>query len=223
VVTIKDTHPKAEKVPEETAQTEAMTSIRETNEVGAILTADEYFKVLRKKDTRAAFWKFEDVRAKLDELGKDPLREAERRFVTTVNSDTEELTGASPFLFIGWQLIHPGEHVPAHRHNSVAIYHILQGEGYTVVEDEKYHWEKGDTLACPAWHYHEHFAEGDEDTLMYVVQDMPMLAAGRMLFWEEPEGKENIRQMVVGSSKSWSVTRKDAAKDVEFEDVNEGA
>ena len=188
-------------------------SIRESNEVAKVLTADEYFKVIRKKDTRAAFWKFKDVKDKLEELGKDPLREAERRFVTTVNSDTEELTGAVPFTFIGWQLIHPGEHVPAHRHNSFAIYHILEGEGYTDVEGKRYHWEKGDTLACPAWHYHEHFAEGEEDTLMYVVQDMPMLAASRTLFWEEPEGKENIRQMVLGTSDSWSVTREDDTDD----------
>ena len=200
---------RAERVAEAARRVEAMPSVSETNEVAKILTADEYFKVVRKKDTRPAFWKFSDVKAVLDELGKDPLREAERRFCTTVNADTEDLVGATPYVFIGWQVIHPGEHVPPHRHNSVAIYHILQGTGYTVVEDVKYHWERGDTLACPAWAYHEHFAEGDEDTIMYVVQDMPMLAAGRMLFWEEPMGQENIRHMVQGTSRSWSVTRKD--------------
>jgi hypothetical protein len=44
---------------------------------------------------------------------------------------------------------------------------------------------------------------------MYVVQDMPMLAAARVLMWEEPAGHENIRHMVQGSSVSWSVTRTD--------------
>ncbi len=184
-------------------------SVRETNEVGAILTADDYFKVVRKTNTRPAFWKWKDVKGTLDRLAEDPIREAERRFCTLVNSDTEELTGASPYIFIGIQLIHPGELVPKHRHNSVAIYHILQGKGYSEVEGVKYHWEKGDTLTCPAWAYHEHMAEGDEDTIMYVVQDMPMLTAGRMLFWEEPAGQENIRHAVSGASPSWSVTRKD--------------
>jgi gentisate 1,2-dioxygenase len=187
-----------------------MPSIRESNEVARILSSDEYFKVVRKKNTRPAFWKFDDVMAVLEELGREPLREAERRFCTTVNSDTEELNGATPTIFLGWQLIHPGEHVPEHRHSSVAIYHILQGEGYTVVEDVRYHWKRGDTLACPAWAYHEHFAEGTEDTLMYVVQDMPQMAAQRTLFWEEPRGNENIRHLVEGTSKSWSVTREDA-------------
>lgn len=194
------------------AELAQMPTVDKTNEVGGILTSDEYFKVIRKRDTRAAFWKFADVKASLDRLGEEPLREAERRFCTTVNTDTGEMVGATPFTFIGWQLIHPGEEVRPHRHSSFAIYHILQGRGYTVVQETgsewtKYKWEKGDTLSCPAWAYHGHYAEGDEDTLMFVVQDMPMLAAQRTLFWEEPMGQENIRHMVVGASPSWSVTR----------------
>ena len=111
---------------EERVSKAEMPSVRETNEVGAILTADDYFKVVRKVNTRPAFWKWKDVKGTLDRLGEDPIREAERRFCTLVNSDTEELTGASPFIFIGIQLIHAGELVPTHRHSSVAIYHILQ-------------------------------------------------------------------------------------------------
>ena len=195
--------------PEKSAAHDNLPTVRETNEVGAILTSDEYFKVLRKKNTRPAFWKWKDVKAKLDQLAADPLREAERRFCTTINSDTEELAGAAPFVFIGWQILHPGEEVPNHRHNSYAIYHILQGRGYTIVENVKYEWEKGDTLSCPAWAYHAHYPQGDEDTIMYVVQDMPMLAASRTLMWEEPQGQENIRHAVQGASKSWSTTRTD--------------
>jgi gentisate 1,2-dioxygenase len=192
-----------------------MPSVRESNEVASVLTSDEYFKVVHKPDTRPAFWKFSDVRAALDRLAAEPLVEAERRFCTTVNADTGDLVGATPFIFIGWQLIHPGEEVRPHRHSSVAIYHILQGRGYTAVQEAgsswtKYYWEKGDTLACPAWAYHAHYAEGEEDTLMYVVQDMPMMAAGRTLFWEEPLGQENIRHLVLGASASWSVTRQAA-------------
>jgi gentisate 1,2-dioxygenase len=189
-----------------------MPNITETNENAAILTADDYFAVIRKRDTRPAFWKLGDVKSVLEKMGDEPLCEAERRYCTMVNTDAGEMSGATPSIFIGWQLIHPGEVVPPHRHNSVAIYHILQGTGYTAVQsagDEwaKYHWERGDTLACPAWAYHAHYAEGEEDILMYVVQDMPALAANRTLFWEEPMGQENVRHQVLGTSESWSVTR----------------
>lgn len=198
------------KVDEETLQAhEQLPAVHSSSDAAGVLTADDYFKVVRHKNTRPALWKFSDVMEPLNKLGAEPLREAERRFVAPVNTDAGELVGATPFMFLGFQLLHPGEHVPPHRHNSVAIYHILQGRGYTVVEGTKYEWEKGDTLACPAWAYHEHVIEGDEDTLMYVVQDMPMLAAARILMWEEPMGQENIRHMVQGSSESWSVTRTD--------------
>jgi len=194
-----------------------MPDVTSSTESAKVLTADEYFKVVHKPDTRPALWKWSDVRQTLDQLADEPLREAERRFCTTINTDTGELNGATPFIFLGWQLIHPGEVVPPHRHNSVAIYHILQGKGYTTVQSAgdtwaKYHWEKGDTLACPSWAYHAHYAEGDEDAIMYVVQDMPMLAANRTLFWEEPLGQENIRHEVAGNSPSWSITRTDVAE-----------
>ena len=132
---------------------------------------------------------------------------AERRFVALVNEDHGDLAGASPGIFIGIQLIHPGEVVPDHRHNSVAIYHYLQGTGFTTVEGVKYAYKRGDTVVCPAWAYHEHRATGDEDTIMYVAQDMPEMAAKRTLFFEEPVGVENVRHMVQGTSKSWSATR----------------
>jgi gentisate 1,2-dioxygenase len=195
-------------------QLSQMPDVYTSSEAASVLTADDYFKVVHKRDTRPAFWKWGDVKQTLDQLATEPLREAERRFCTTINSDTGELAGATPTIFLGWQLIHPGEEVPPHRHSSVAIYHILQGSGYTAVQSagqtwSKYHWEVGDTLSCPAWSYHAHYAEGEEDTIMYVVQDMPMLAANRTLFWEEPLGQENVRHLVAGNSPSWSVTRTD--------------
>lgn len=124
-----------------------------------------------------------------------------------MNEDHEDLAGASPGIFIGIQMIHPGEHVPNHRHNSVAIYHYLQGTGATTVEGQRYEFKPGDTIVCPAWAYHEHEATGDEDVIMYVAQDMPEMAAKRTLFFEEPVGVENVRHMVQGTSKSWSATR----------------
>jgi gentisate 1,2-dioxygenase len=174
---------------------------------GRVVTADEYFKRVRHHNVRPAKWSAEDMMETLEELGKDPLRHAERRFVSLVNEDHGEMAGASPGIFIGIQLIHPGEVVPNHRHNSVAIYHYLQGTGFTTVEGTKFPYKKGDTIVCPAWAYHEHAATGDEDTIMYVTQDMTEMAAKRTLFFEEPEGVENLRHMVQGTSKSWSATR----------------
>ncbi len=172
-----------------------------------VITADEYFKRVRQAPVRGCKWDGDEMLALLEELGKDPLRHAERRFVSLINEDHGDMAGAAPGIFIGIQLIHPGEHVPNHRHNSVAIYHYLQGTGFTTVEGVRYPYKKGDTVVCPAWAYHDHEATGTEDTIMYVCQDMPEMAAKRTLFFEEPEGVENLRHMVQGTSQSWSATR----------------
>ncbi|MCY3828995.1 MAG: cupin domain-containing protein [Rhodospirillaceae bacterium] len=174
-----------------------------------VITADEYFQRVRHGAVRGCKWDGDEMLGLLEELGKDPIRHAERRFVALVNEDHGDLAGAAPGIFIGIQLIHPGELVPNHRHNSVAIYHYLQGRGWTTVEGVRYPYKRGDTIVCPAWAYHEHHAdpEHDEDTIMYVAQDMPEMAAKRTLFFEEPQGLENVRHMVQGTSKSWSATR----------------
>ena len=172
-----------------------------------VISADEYFQRVRHTQVRGCKWEGDEWKALLEKLGKDPIRHAERRFIALVNEDHGDLAGASPGIFIGIQMIHPGEHVPNHRHNSVAIYHYLQGTGATTVEGTRYEFKPGDTIVCPAWAYHEHEATGDEDVIMYVAQDMPEMAAKRTLFFEEHVGVENVRHMVQGTRKSWSATR----------------
>jgi hypothetical protein len=146
---------------------------------GRVISADEYFKRVRHTPVRGCKWSAAEWRSVLAELGKDPIRHAERRFCSLINED----------------------------HGDVAIYHYLQGTGFTTVEGVRYPYAKGDTIVCPAWAYHKHEATGDEDTIMYVTQDMTEMAAKRTLFFEEPEGLQNVRHMVQGTSKSWSATR----------------
>ena len=130
-----------------------------------------------------------------------------RRFVSLINDDHGDLAGASLGISIGIQLIHPGELVANHRHNSVAVYHYFQSTGFTAVDGTRYSYRKGDTIVCPPWAYHEHQATGDEDTIMYVCQDMTEMAAKRTLLLEEPVGVQNLRHMVQGTGESWSATR----------------
>ena len=75
------------------------------------------------------------------------------------------------------------------------------------MEGTRYSYKKGDTIVCPPRAYHEHEATGDEDTIMYVRQDMTETAAKRTLLLEKPVGVEDVRHMVQGTSESWSATR----------------
>ena len=94
-----------------------------------------------------------------------------------MNNDFEGAPGDSPAVFMGVQRIHPGEHVPPHRHNSVAIYYWIQGSGKAIVGEEEIRFKAGDFFSCPAWHAHEFFNDGDEDMIMIAVHDLHLAGA----------------------------------------------
>jgi gentisate 1,2-dioxygenase len=162
-----------------------------------MMTDDEYYPFLVKKNIRPAIWRWADARPKLEELSRDKLRRADRRFLSLVNADTGEAGGVLPSLFLGLQIINPGEHIVPHRHNSYALYHIIQGEGYSIVGEHRFDWSRGDTFACSPWASHEHVNTGTEPAIQYVIQDMPARAMERNLMWEEPIGR--MFHMVEGS------------------------
>jgi gentisate 1,2-dioxygenase len=156
---------------------------------GKFMTDDEYYPYLAKENLRPVMWRWQDLAPRLQEVAKDKLRRADRRFIALVNTDTGECGGALPSVFIGIQIINPGEHIMAHRHNSYAIYHIVQGVGYSIVEGRKFEWSRGDTFVCPPMASHEHIATGTEQAIQYVIQDMPARIMERNLIWEEPIGR----------------------------------
>lgn len=78
----------------------------ERTEWAQMMTDDEYYPFLVKKNIRPAIWRWADARPKLEELSKDKLRRADRRFLSLVNSDTGEAGGVLPSLFLGLQIDH---------------------------------------------------------------------------------------------------------------------
>lgn len=161
----------------------------ERTEWSKFMTDDEYYPFLVKKNIRPAVWRWKDLMPHVEKVSADPLRRADRRFIALVNADTGEAGGVLPSIFLGIQAINPGEHIVPHRHNSYALYHIVQGTGYSIVGGYKFEWSRGDTFACSPWASHEHINTGDELAIQYVIQDMPARAMERNLMWEEPIGR----------------------------------
>jgi gentisate 1,2-dioxygenase len=54
------------------------------------------------------------------------------------------------------------KHSGAHRHFYEETNYILSGEGYSVIEDQKYEWKQGDVLVIPIFSWHQHFNTGRE-------------------------------------------------------------
>src|SRR5579883_1685183 len=129
-----------------------------------LMSDDEWYPKAVRGMIRPARWNWQDCYAKLKEISSDPIPGADRRFIILVNEDTQEMMGTAPGALIGMTILNPGEGLKAHRHNSFAIYHIIQGKGFDVMQNEeeaeptKIEWAKGDTFLCPAWTYHHHRA-----------------------------------------------------------------
>lgn len=180
-----------------------------------VMDIDTYFKEVVQPDTPPGVWRWDDIVHVMDEMEKKPKRyPTYRRAVCLVNNSWEGAPGASPAIFMGLQRFHPGEHLPPHKHNSVALYYWIQGSGKAIVNGTEIRFKKGDVMSCPAWNLHEFYNDGDEDMIMLAIHDLPILAQMRALFWEEPLGQENIQHVVKSVAASWSAdeTEEDVAK-----------
>jgi gentisate 1,2-dioxygenase len=66
-----------------------------------------------------------------------------------------------------------GKHSGAHRHFYEETNYILSGQGYSLIEDQKYEWKQGDVLVIPLFSWHQHFNTGME-TARFLVYSTRM-------------------------------------------------
>ncbi|MBI2873486.1 MAG: cupin domain-containing protein [Firmicutes bacterium] len=81
----------------------------------------------------------------------------------------------------------PGGHGEAQR-NPEALMHVLNGHGYSIINDERVEWERGDTLHIKPGYWNQHFNISDEEPanflwatnepLINYVQPMPVVPKG---------------------------------------------
>ncbi|MGH3762045.1 cupin domain-containing protein [Actinophytocola sp.] len=57
-----------------------------------------------------------------------------------------------------------GWHTGKHRHGEEAI-HILEGEGFSIIDGQRFDWHKNSTIQIPFWSEHQHFNDGDVPVL----------------------------------------------------------
>lgn len=81
-----------------------------------------------------------------------------------------------PTLACWIQLLRPGVRTQAHRHTGSAVYLAFEGQGYTVIEGQRFDWKKGDVFVVPTWAWHEH-ASIDGEAFLFSVQDTPIMQA----------------------------------------------
>jgi gentisate 1,2-dioxygenase len=133
------------------------------------------------KPTRACepmLWRYEDVRPLLMQAGDlTPIEKAERRVLILANPSLDPATArATPTIYLGLQLINPGETAPNHRHSPSAIRFVVEGEGgFTMVEGERLPMEKGDLILTPSGLWHEHGHTGSGPVVWLDALDLPLV------------------------------------------------
>ncbi len=128
--------------------------------------------------TEPTFWAFETLRPLLMRAGElTPIEKAERRVLVLANPghDLDNMQ-ASAAIYLGMQLLLPGETAPSHRHTPNAVRLVVEGEGaYTTVNGQKCVMERGDLILTPTGQWHEHGHEGSEPVIWLDVLDLPLV------------------------------------------------
>ena len=140
--------------------------------------------------TKPGHWVYGDVRPLLMRAGElTPVEKAERRVL--VLFDPGRGTGAmqaTSSIYLGLQLLLPGESAPAHRHTPSAARIIVEGEGgYTVVDGEKLPMEEGDLVLTPGGDWHDHGHDGDAPVIWLDALDLPLFVYLEGSYAEEGE------------------------------------
>jgi gentisate 1,2-dioxygenase len=138
--------------------------------------------------TKPAHWAFEKVRPLLLRAGElTPVEKAERRVL--VLSDPGRGVGAmqaTASIYVGLQLLLPGETAPAHRHTPSAARIIIEGDGgYTVVNGEKLPMAEGDLVLTPGGEWHDHGHEGEAPVIWLDALDLPLFVTLEGSYAEE--------------------------------------
>ena len=90
------------------------------------------------------------------------------------------------------QMLRPGEHTLSHRRMASTIYCVLDGEGYTDVEGQRFDWSRNDVFTIPGWRWHEHHNTGASGAFLYSVTDEPAM---RVLGLYRQERKDPLGQI----------------------------
>lgn len=88
-------------------------------------------------------------------------------------------TGLSLFTTIAccMQMVRAGVTTEIHRHTGSAVYHVFEGSGRTVVDDQTFEWSRGDFFVVPSLAWHGHQNTSNEQAVLFSIHDYPTLKA----------------------------------------------
>ena len=148
------------------------------------------------RQTRPIHWTYAALRALLMRAGElTPIEKAERRVLVLANPGHGlENMKASPAIYLGLQLLLPGEWAPGHRHSPNAARMVIEGEGAcTTVDGEAAPMQRGDLILTPTglWHEHEHTGTGS--VVWLDVLDLPIIHYAETSYLIEEGPRQTVK------------------------------
>lgn len=154
-----------------------------------------------KPRTKPTLWAYQDIREPLLQAGElTPVEKAERRVLVLANPGLGlENMCASPVIYLGMQLLLPGEWAPSHRHTPNAVRLIVEGDGaYTTIDGIKCPMAHGDLILTPSGTWHEHGHDGDKPVIWLDILDLPLVYYSEATY-VEPTGRQAVESISVNS------------------------
>ncbi|RHZ43501.1 cupin domain-containing protein [Aspergillus thermomutatus] len=94
-----------------------------------------------------------------------------RRYLKSDGSEVSRVLGGCA------ERLNGGCSSPPRRETVSAVYHVVAGDGHSIIGGQRYDWEKGDTFCIPSWYTYQHHADSAETVYLYCFDDKPMIEA----------------------------------------------
>lgn len=115
----------------------------------------------------------EDIRNTLVDLKSeqgDPYEAIQMELVNPVTGES-----VFPTLRYSAQLLRAGEATQPKRETSSSYYVVIEGEGYTEVNGQKFDWKPNDVIAVPNFLWRRHVNTSQSDAILYSVSDAALM------------------------------------------------
>ncbi|MER2855374.1 cupin domain-containing protein, partial [Escherichia coli] len=90
-----------------------------------------------------------------------------------------------PTIGASMQLLRPGFVGKAHRHTGSFIYQVAKGQGYSIINGQRFDWQERDIFCVPSWMFHEHVNTSQtDDACLFCFNDLPVMQS-LGLYYEE--------------------------------------
>lgn len=84
----------------------------------------------------------------------------------------------------------PNQITNRHRHTYETVIYVIEGEGYTEIENTKVEWQAGDAIYIPSWAWHRHKNLSSNNNAKYIAcENAPQLQNLGVALREE-EGRD---------------------------------